>query len=365
MASSSTSLALHGVLDPLGRDRVSIRFANNRVVELGTASTAGGRDVDGSSLWILPALYDADENTPFVDVGLRQSDRIAALAGGAATITVGIRWHEIRDVDLHAVAASAAVHRLPAVVPALSVSDRFSEGFPEWLRDHGDQVKELFAGVCKLYSMDPNFERNLDAVWRAGLLPLVFCADDAALSRVVELDGGPVHFRHATSAQEIDEMRRASDVSVQTSPHFLLPVPEGVRDRLFVMPAVPGEAVRESLVSVFVDAVDVVASDHNAPPVTGQPTAPGLYAAPSLLAALLTACDLYDWPLDVVLRKASSTPAERFGVSLGEAFVIVDPTEELAPHLWPRQGGDRAPFAETRLRGRVVCVAQDEHVVFV
>jgi dihydroorotase-like cyclic amidohydrolase len=166
------------------------------------------------------------------------------------------------------------------------VSDRFSDGFPGWLRDHGEEVKELFARVCKLYSMDPNFEGNLEAVWRAGLLPLVFCADDAALQRVVELGGGPVHFRHATSARAVEEMRRAAEASVQTSPHFLLPLPDGAVEQLFVMPAVPGGTDRESLVSVFVDAVDVVASDHNAPPLIGEAKTPGLYAAPSLSRGL-------------------------------------------------------------------------------
>jgi dihydroorotase-like cyclic amidohydrolase len=353
------------MLNPLTSERVSLRIAQARVAERASSLPGGGQDIDGSELWTLPGLYDADEHTPFSSVGLRDSDRFAALSGGITTLTVAVQWQDVRGLDLGEIAAQAASHVLPRIVPILSVSDSDTEGFADWIAQHGPTVASLFPAACKLYSTDPNFWLNLAAVWAADLLPVIYCFDADAISGVIERARRPVHFRHAISAELVRSMRRLSGATLQTSPHFVLPVPKEVRDQLWVLPPVSDDGVRSSLLGVLLDEIDLLVSDHNAPPFLGQGRGPGLQVAHSFLPALLMASELNEWPLERVLAKATSAPAARFGVTLGESFTIVDPHYRAPGELWPRQTPDRAPFAQTPLRGRVLAAGVADRVCLI
>ena len=77
------STTFHDVLDPISGTRTSIRIEAGRSLEQ-SASLPGdtGANVDGSGLWVLPALYDADAHYPLLTFGLRESDVFAALHGG-------------------------------------------------------------------------------------------------------------------------------------------------------------------------------------------------------------------------------------------------------------------------------------------
>ena len=99
-----------------------------------------------------------------------------------------------------------------------------STEFSDWLSSHVDEVSELLPATVKLYSMDPNFETNLGAVLEAGLMPMVWHDTTDALAKVTAEVKGHIHLRHATSAAMVDLMRRAPNATVQTSPHFLLPL---------------------------------------------------------------------------------------------------------------------------------------------
>ena len=98
MANSITT-TIYDVLDPISAERKSIRWQGNQLVDVApTLSAVAGREIDGSSFWILPALYDADAHMPHVPFGVRLSDLHRALAGGVAHMNVALPWQLARGV---------------------------------------------------------------------------------------------------------------------------------------------------------------------------------------------------------------------------------------------------------------------------
>ncbi|MCU1453683.1 MAG: hypothetical protein JWN46_1829 [Acidimicrobiales bacterium] len=355
------SVTFHDLQDPFTGERTSLRLAGGEVAERAPSVAAGqGADVDGSELWILPALYDADAHLPLVSPGRRRADEWAALHGGTARVNVALQWQEIRDLDVEALVRELATPVLPRITPILSVhSDQDSTGFGDWLAANADLVRTLLPPVCKLYSYGDGFWDNLDAVFAAGLLPIIYCKDFSDVEAVVARASGPVHFRHAVSEQLVKTMRQLPGATLQTSPHFLLPLEPEQRAQLYVLPPVPDDDVRQGLLDRFLDEIDLVVTDHNGPPLE-DPTGPGLQVAQDFLSTLLTASDRYGWPLDQVWAKATSAPAARFGVELGETFVVVDPAARREVGLWPpRQTVDRAPYLGITLLGRVLAIGSD------
>jgi dihydroorotase-like cyclic amidohydrolase len=358
----------HNVLDPLTGKRQSIRWqAEGGFAIAPDFSHRKGRDIDGSALWILPALYDADAHMPHVEFGIRQSDILRALVGGVSCMNIAVRWQLVRTMDLAELARDLKRHRLPKFIPLLSVSPNAeSAQFPAWLRDNVQLLAEHFPKVCKLYSNDPNLHRNLDALWAAGIKPMVWNADDAGLEQVVERAGDrPLHLRHATSAAMVQTMRRATKATIQTSPHFLLPIEERKRAALTVLPPLSPPEAGQSLAGVFLEQVDMIASDHNAPYYLGPPVTPGLQTQQQFLPALLTLCETFDWPLPATLDKATRAPAAIFGTAEPDEVMLVAPDHSEAVTNWPGQTPDRAPFEGMTLKGRVLVVAGREQVELV
>lgn len=351
----------HDLLDPFSGQRISLRLAGHEIVERAESLPGGGSgDIDASGLWILPALYDADAHLPLISLGRRAADVWAALHGGTVRINVALQWQEIRHLDFEALVSELATPILPRITPILSVhSDQDSAGFGEWLDQHAEALRRLMPPVCKLYSYGDGFWDNLDAVFDAGLLPVIYCRSFEDTEAVVARARGPVHFRHAVSEPLIKTMRGLSGATLQTSPHFLVPLLPEVRAELFVLPPVPDDDVRQGLLDRFLDEIDLVVTDHNGPPLA-SPTGPGLQVAQDFLAALVTASRAYEWPLERVWAKATTAPAARYGVDLGETFVVVDPAAERQVGLWPpRQTPDRAPYRGVTLYGKVLAIGAD------
>jgi dihydroorotase-like cyclic amidohydrolase len=360
-------LTIHDLLDPLSGDRVSLRIEGGKLVDRAASLDGGGvRDIDGSDLWILPAIYDADAHFPLVPLGLRESDVTALLAGGVARTNVALQWQDVDGLDFAAVVAELAREQFPRVTPILSVhSDTSGAGFPEWISANAALVKELLPPVCKLYSYSADFWECLDALFANDILPVIYCKELEDIEEVVARASGPVHFRHAISDRHVELMGKLPGVTMQTSPHFLLPVLPEQRSQLYVLPPVPDDDVRQSLLDVFLDRIDFVVSDHNAPPF-GAPTGPGLQVEQDFLSTILTAVHLNDWPLDEVWAKVTTVPAARYQVDLSETFVVVDPNFERTVGLYPpRQTVDRAPYLGTTLRGRVLAMGVGDDAVLV
>jgi dihydroorotase-like cyclic amidohydrolase len=352
----------HDLLDPFTGTRSSLRLAEGVVTDRGESlAGGGGTDIDASDLWLLPALYDADAHLPVDTLGLRASDVYAAMVGGVVNVNVAMQWQEIKDADLERVVADLAAATFPRIVPILSIhSDLVSDGFGEWLKVHADTVKALMPPVCKLYSYSANFWSDLESVFSAGLLPVIYCSDLEAVEGVVGGAPGPVHFRHAISDELVHAMKKLPGATLQTSPHFLVPIDDERRAALHVLPPVPADDVRQSLADVFLEDIDLLVSDHNAPPF-GAPDGPGLQVEHSFLSSILTATAHYGWPLETVWAKATTAPAERYGVELGSPWVVVDPAFTETAGLWPpRQTPDRAPYLGRTMQGRVVAIGTEE-----
>lgn len=358
----------HNVLDPLSGERRSIRWQIESGYELSSVHPTGqGRDIDGSELWLLPALYDADAHMPHLEFGVRRSDMLRALSGGVSRMNVAVRWQIARTMDIPAMARDLKRHALPKIVPLLSVSPNpESADFPAWLRGNLSMVIEHFPKLCKLYSNDPNLDRNLDALWEAGIKPMVWNADDTGLQRVVERTGDrPLHLRHATSAAMVQIMRKATNATIQTSPHFLLPIEDMKRATLTVLPPLSPPEAGRSLAGIFLEEVDMIASDHNAPFYIGPPVTPGLQTQQQFLSALLTLCEMYRWPLSAMIGKATRAPAAIFGTSPPDEVMLIAPDHEDVITNWPGQTPDRAPFEGMTLKGRVLVMASRERVELV
>ena len=61
----ATATTFHDVLNPLRNERVSLRIDRGHVTEQASSLAPDrGRNVDGSALWLLPSLYDADSQYP-------------------------------------------------------------------------------------------------------------------------------------------------------------------------------------------------------------------------------------------------------------------------------------------------------------
>lgn len=370
MTHPETTTIIRDVFDPLTGTRQTLAWQGGTPIVGGEELVADAfrREIDGSELWVLPAIYDADAHMPLVSAGVRRFDLQRGLAGGVAQMNVALPWQEAQHFDLAALVADLTHHTLPRIVPLLSVSpNEASHPFPSWLADNAATVKALLPAVCKLYSYDPNFDANLDAVLAAGLKPMIWCSTLEGLDHVVgRIPDGPLHLRHATSGAMLATMRAAKGATVQTSPHFLLPL-GGKRTELTVLPPPVGDEARQTLVEVFMDGIDMVASDHGAPPLRRPPTkeSPGLQVQQHFLPALLTLAEEHDWPLADLLAKVTTAPAEVFGVEAPKGFTLVDPTWREPVTLWPDQATDRAPFEGMALKGRVLAVAGQDHVELV
>ncbi|MBN3727519.1 hypothetical protein [Burkholderia sp. Ac-20379] len=342
-----------------------------RVFSVPRSLPADVKTLDASRWQAHPALYDADTLLALRDARLSESDREVALAGGVARLNASIGWQRMADrEEAAALLRMAKDSVMPRVRLLLSVMpDQDTEGFAAWFADyarHAPTGDGTLLRACKLYGREPHFARNLEAVWAAGWLPVVFTAEPRALlARAAEL-GRPIVFRHAASAADLDAMQAAAtaDVSrwVTSSPQYLLPVEAGRRAALAVRPPIADEATRQALLARFGE-IDLIATDHVA---RGATAGPGLQSQHHLLPALLTLASELAAPPHIVLGKASSRPAMLFGQDPSDwAVALVShapaPAAASASSLsMPGIDGERDPFDGAPFAPRVMAIVHGE-----
>lgn len=312
--------------------------------------------VDGSELWALPGIYDADAHIPLLSLGLRHQEMHSPRMGGITHVNTALQWQQLRGFDVAAIGDYCAETVLPRYIPTLSVEPEDTDGFADWLDANAQTLQQHWAKVCKLYSPDPNFGANIEAVWRAGLTAVVYSWDDDDLDRVAALRGGPLHHRHARSKTSAQVMQSTPGATLQTSPHYLLElVDEHARD-LHVLPPVPGGGDRTSLLDMLVSDIDMIATDDNAP-VYGN-TGPGLSSQRYLLSTLLTVAKIEGIPLAALWEKVTTKPAAIFGTAhmIDESVIVVDPKRR-TPVGFETGEGPRNPYVGLVLSGAVVAMA--------
>jgi hypothetical protein len=312
--------------------------------------------IDGTDLWALPGIYDGDAHVPLLKQGLRHQEGHSPLVGGVSHVNTALQWQEVRHFDIAAISEFCAATALPRYIPVLSIEPEDTDGFVDWLARHGEQIRTTWAPVCKLYSPDPNFTANIEAIWRAGLTAVVYAWDDEALDWVAELRGGPLHHRHARSKVSAEVMKSTPGATLQTSPHYLLDLAPDRPDRLHVLPPVPGGGDRTSLLDVLDTHIDMIATDDNAP-IHGA-TGPGLSTQRYLLSVLLTLAETESVPLSSIWPKVTDAPARIFGTAafVQPSTIIVDPGVRRTIGL--ETGDDmRNPYVGLELVGAVVAMA--------
>ncbi|WP_152991434.1 hypothetical protein [Frankia sp. R43] len=352
------------VLDPISGERRSVSLGGGRALDPQAPAGPNDRVVDGSGFWLLPAVYDADAHLPLLEVGLREVDVYVARHGGVSHQNVALQWQALRHLDLPGIVAELRQTVLPAITPLLSVNIDDTDDFAAWFDKHLPEVRDLLPPVCKLYTADPHFERHLDLVWSAGLRAVVYCYTEPDFDWLVTHVEGPLHVRHATSAGFVDRVLANAGATVQTSPHLLHPLAPGRREDLVVLPTPPDDAERTALADVFLDRVTMLATDHNALPVSG-PTGPGLQAQQHLLPLLLSLCDVYGWTPAQLWPKITTAPTEVFGTVHPQGWVVVDPAHREQVSPWPMQAADRAAFVGLTLPGRVLAIGSGDHAELV
>ncbi|WP_232716771.1 amidohydrolase family protein [Gordonia metallireducens] len=306
----------------------------------------------------MPGIYDGDAHIPLLSMGLRHQEVHSPRAGGITHVNTALQWQQLKDFNVTVVGEFCASTSLPRYIPTLSVEPENTDGFAAWLDEHADELHPHWARVCKLYSPDPNFEANVNAVWRAGLTAVIYSWDDDDLDRVAALRGGPIHHRHARSKATTEIMRSTPNATIQTSPHYLVELVEKHAKNLHVLPPVPGGGDRTSLLSVLESEIDMIATDDNAP-VHGN-TGPGLSSQRYMLSALLTVAEHEGLSLQTLWNKVTSAPAEIFGTRdlVGDSLIVVDPKHR-------KQVGSetgeaiRNPYAGLVLSGAVVAMTCD------
>jgi dihydroorotase-like cyclic amidohydrolase len=351
---SYTPIRFTDVLDPLTGERSDLGFD----VPGPFTSGADSPVFDGSELWVLPGLYDADAHLPILQRGIRPTDQLRALAGGATALNTAVPWHLLEPLDLQTVTDFFAATAFPRMLPILSISDQpSSEGFAAWIDKFGAQLKATWMPTIKMYSNDPFFLQNLEAAWAAGFRAAIYFYDEKAFTDTVASRGGPVHFRHVISKEMADAVESRPDSTSQTSPHFLVELPAGRAEELFVLPPVPGGDARTSLRQIISTRVDLIASDHNAP-IAGN-KGPGLEIEQFLLPALLTLVEQGVLDLATALAKTTTDAVAVFqpAAEIPESTLIVDPISAGPVGLWPGQEARRSAFLGVELAGSVLAVA--------
>jgi hypothetical protein len=360
---STSETTIHDLLDPLTGQRRDLHFATVDGLAR-TGSDRLSRHIDGSDWWVLPAAVDADAHMPFVPAGLRSYDLLAALHGGVHHMVVALPYQLARKHHLPALVADLTRHALPAITPVLSVSpDAESVDFPTWLRAQLGQIHEFLPRVVKLYTGDPNFRRNLEAVREVGLKPAVFAFTPSDFDDLMRTAQSPLHIRHVTSKGMLDAVRSIPGATCQTSPHMALRLHGGRREALTVMPTPPDETDRQSLVATL-GQVDVIASDHVSPPL-GTPAGPGLQTQQHFVPALLAMAEDFNLDLERLWQQVTAAPASVFGLDTDAGSIVVDPAIQGVAGLWPRQRDDRAPYLGRTLKGRVLAVTRGQSGVMV
>jgi hypothetical protein len=330
--------------------------------------------VDARGWHAYPALYDADTLLALHEARLAEEDRDIALAGGVANMNVSVAWQRLADAAeaplLHGLAAGSDMPRVRLLAAAMPDYD--NAGFVDWFLPFSKRPAVQRAGVlsaCKLYGRDPTFARNLDAVWEADWLPMVFTdAPERVAERAVAL-GKPVVIRHATTPNTIARVREIGhapdgddDVLILAcAPHYLTPVSATRRAACHVRPPLLDDDARLALQGC-IDDIDLLATDHVA---QGATRGPGLQSQHGFMSALLDTAARIGCSPHGLIGKASRRPSALFGPDVNDwAVALVAPTPRAGMtsdrERFPGIQESRDPYAENRFSHRVVAIVRGE-----
>jgi hypothetical protein len=336
-----------------------------RVFRVPRSLPAEVKTLDASRWQVHPALYDADTLLALRDARLDEHDREIALAGGVARLNASIGWQRMADLEEAAALLRMAKDSvMPRVRLLLSVMpDQDTSGFAAWFETfapHAPTEDGTLLRACKLYGREPQFQRNLDAVWDAGWLPVVFTADPQSVLKQAAERQSAVVFRHAASAADLDAMHGdpALDASrwIASSPQYLLSVEAARRASLVVRPAISDDLTRHALLARF-NEIDLIATDHVA---RGSTSGPGLQSQHHFLPALLTLADTLDVPAHAVLGRASSRPAMLFGQDPTDWAVALVSNEVTHSGDLPDIDAARDPFDHASFTPRVMAIVHGD-----
>jgi hypothetical protein len=352
------SITYADVLDPLTGERRDVSFGL-----LCGPPQARATVIDGSDLWVLPGLFDGDSHGPVMSLGRRVQDVFDALSGGVTTVGLAIAWDDVKHLEPDVITQWARGLRFPRVVPVLSLESPDESGeFVAWLGAHGETVRRDWASLCKINLPDepyPSFEKNLRAIWDAGLRAAVYAYNDDLLVEVAGLTGGPVHHRHASTIERAALMRSTPGATSQVSPHYLLELDDAHAAGLVVLPPIRPRQVRGDLIPMLGPQIDMIATDHNAP-VRGA-TGPGLASTEYFLPSLLTlAAQDERITLASLIELTTLAPARVLDVAYpSDSAILVDPSALGPVPLKRGQVSDRSPYEGIDLRGTVVAAVDD------
>ncbi|MDQ0394428.1 hypothetical protein [Labrys monachus] len=302
-----------------------------------------------------PSLYDADTFLPLDGGGLRDGDVETALRGGVSTLNCSVDWHRFTDPrERGPLLSLAGCSRLPSVrLLPTAPPDGDNSGFPAWLAGFAGEAADLpVLKACKLYARAPDFARNLEAVWSAGWLAMVFVQDARMVADLAE-SGGRICFRHATSVDDVAAMRGSRQgTRIATSPQYLLPLPADTRRNLVVRPSPLSDEIRAPFARDVLSLVDVIATDHVAP---GATAGPGLRLQQHFLPALLALAEREGLDKAALLDKAGASAAAVFGAEHRDGVAILAPRSAggTAPEI---RDPEREPFSAALFTHEVVAI---------
>jgi dihydroorotase len=335
-------------------------------------------ELDAAGLILSPGWMDLHAHLR--DPGHPQKETLgsgaaSAAAGGfthvvamANTAPVTDRAERLRDLVARAAELPARVSFVGAVTNALAG------------RSLTDAVALKEAGAVALsddgrHAMDSDtLSAALRAAAAAGLPVLIHAQDERmgtssqaessalgqALDALRQANGARLHVQHVSTAAAVDLLRVAKAqglaVTAEATPHHLALTAEDA-SRLGthgnVSPPLRTAKDREALKQALLDGViDVIATDHapheRAAKLAGANGFHGFETAVSVVLGLRL-------PEAVLYRACVSRPRELVAQSLDDEWILIDPNVEwtVDPSAF-RSRGKNTPFADRRLRGRVI-----------
>ncbi|KKB61653.1 hypothetical protein WM40_21835 [Robbsia andropogonis] len=344
-------------------------LGERRVFNVPKWRDADTRIVDAREWRAYPALYDADTLLTLRGGHLSEADREIALAGGVANLNASIAWQRMADpADAAALLRSAQDADMPRIRLLLSaMPDCDNTGFVDWFAAFARVPPPSVLAACKLYGRDATFNSNLEAVWRANWLPMVYTDDpERVVERAVAM-GKPVVIRHATHPDAISRLRAiagtaATDdalIVLACAPHYLLPMTASLRGTFNVRPPLLDDARCIALQGCF-DDIDLIATDHVA---EGATRGPGLQSQHRFLPALLSLAKRMNVPTERVLRKASRRPAALFGPDVNDWAVALVARVPVQPSMaegnaFPGINPRHDPYVDIAFEDRVVAMVR-------
>lgn len=351
-----------GELRPL-----EVGISNGKVIQLGSSLGNSERKIDLRDKWLIPGIIDG--HVHFRDPGepekedFRSGSRAAARGGVTTVVDMPNNKPPIKTLERFiekresAKTKSIVNFALYAGVPYdLSQVNKIAQegaiGFKYYMAQEEVDLAELFAAIKQVNSLLTVHAEDPEFINRDGkeltspeeyLKSRPTLAEISGVKKLVERNVPQLHIAHATLAKTIELAKERATTEV--TPHHLLLAADEVdlSDFTAIMnPPLRTSNQREELEQIFLDEVDLIASDHaphlkeqkrTADPNLGMPGLPGVE---TILPLSLTYADRAGLPIEKVIQKLTVNPAKLFGFhQRGEIKVdnwadltVIDPDRE-------------------------------------